>query len=751
MSFDRSKAMRNAERHVAQGKIRSAISEYKNVVENDPRDFGTLNMLGDLYLKDSEKNEAVRCYTLVAEHYSKQGFSQKAIAVYNKISRLQPNSVEISAKLAELYKTKGSVSEAKSHYTTLAEHYQAKGRVIEALAIWKQIALLDASNTEVYLNIAESYVQENQEGEAADAYTEAGYRFAQIGRHDEAINCYRKALDIRSTNLPTLKGLVAAYGVLGRPEEAAAALEKILEDQPYNRDVLSLLIDAHVSAQKPAEAEKAVVKLVEQEPANYVRFMDLFRIYMAGEDLDSAARILSMTSEHLLVGGQAEDFEKWVSEILAKDPEQLTAVRLMARYHSWQRDDEHLQEALKKLATLAAAKESIDDERYALSQLVMIVPGETGFADRLREINEQYGFQENPFDETILKERFVEDTEFAESADTGNFAVFSSNGTNLVDAGLSSNGTSEQVAETITGNDAAHVEVQEPFDHPADAIREFEANAAESVDEAPEILADTDTTADGVKASGETAVDKEIESIRFYIENGYMELAEKALTELRAQFGERAEFDELGALIVGTPDTAPAEEPKHEAQPESVVSEQIVAETEPVVLEQVVAEPVVAESEKSATKTFDLDELRSEFGLEEPEPVDDGDYDTRYQMAVAYQEMGLTEEAIKEYQDAINQVKPNDGTRRFFQCANLLGHCFMQQGMAKLAVRWYNRALETPDLNDDEKQGLWYELAGAFEANGDTESAAKYFEQVYAENVDFRDVGERIKNLMVSR
>lgn len=729
MSFDRSKAMRNAERHVAQGKIRSAISEYKTVVEHDPRDFGTLNMLGDLYLKDSAKSEAVRCYTLVAEHYRKQGFSQKAIAVYNKISRLKPNSVDISEKLAELYKTKGSVCEAKSHYTTLAEHYQSKGRIIEALAIWKQIALLDPNNTEVYLNIAESYLQENQEAEAVDAYTEAGFRFAQLGRHDEAINCYLKALEIKPANIPTLKGLVASRSELGRSGEAAAALEKILEDQPYNRDVLSLLIDCYVSANKPADAEKTIVKLVEQEPANYVRFMDLFRIYMAGEDLDSAARILSMTSEHLLVGGQAEDFEKWVSEILSKDPEQLTAVRMVARYHSWQRDDEHLQGALRKLASLAAAKGSIDDERYALSQLVMIVPAETGYADRLREINEQHGFQENPFDEKILKERFVQETEFPESADAGNFAVFSSNGTHLADDGSAANGSGESIAEMISGNDAITVGLQDVVDHSTDEMSEFQAAAAHAVAEVPENSFEADVARHETKASGEAVIEKEVESIRFYIENGYLELAEKALSELRAQFGDRTEFEELGSMIAGTTDDSPAGETAQETRSEPVV---------------------VVEVEKQGSKTFDLDELRSEFGLEEPEPIDVGDYDTHYQLAIAYQEMGLMEEAIKEYQDAINQVRPNDGTRRFFQCANLLGHCFMQKGMAKLAVRWYNRALDTPDLNDDEKQGLWYELAGAFEANGDTESAARYFEQVYAENVDYRDVGERIKNLMVS-
>ena len=90
--------MRNAERYVAQGKIRAAIAEYRTVVDNDPRDVATLNMLGDLCVKSSEKREAIDCFLRVAEHYNTQGFSQKAIAIYNKISRIEPDSIECACR-----------------------------------------------------------------------------------------------------------------------------------------------------------------------------------------------------------------------------------------------------------------------------------------------------------------------------------------------------------------------------------------------------------------------------------------------------------------------------------------------------------------------------------------------------------------------------------------------------------------------------------------------------------------------------
>ncbi|MGH9948192.1 MAG: tetratricopeptide repeat protein, partial [Pyrinomonadaceae bacterium] len=110
-------------------------------------------------------------------------------------------------------------------------------------------------------------------------------------------------------------------------------------------------------------------------------------------------------------------------------------------------------------------------------------------------------------------------------------------------------------------------------------------------------------------------------------------------------------------------------------------------------------------------------------------------------------EMGLLEQAIGEFQDAAAAVSPNDGTRRFFKCANLLGHCFMEMGKPKMGIKWHLRSLEAFDLTDEERQGVWYELGVAYEADGDADNAGRYFEQVYVENIDFRDISERMKNM----
>lgn len=697
MVFDKTKAMRSAEKFLAQGKIRAAINEYKQVVENDPRDFGTMNMLGDLYAKASDPKNAVRCYSFVAEHYSKQGFAQKAIAVYNKISKIQPDSMAVSEKLAELYKVKGSVSEAKSHYVVLAENYQTKGRMVEALAMWKQIAILDPNNTEVYLTIAESFLKENQFGEAVDAYCEGAARLSKKKMHEQALVAYTKALDIQTTNATALAGFVDQQFILGQPDAAAARLESILAAQPFNRDVLYLLIDCLLQAGKMAEAEKSVIKLVEQEPANYPKFLELANVYLAANDPVSASRVLNMASEHLLAGGQADDFEYAVKEVLKRDPEQLDGLRLYVRLCTWQRDEEALLDSLKRLAAVAMHENSVDDERFALSQLTIIVPHEVKYAERLKEINELHGFAGDPITDSLF------DKQFLREAVQASVKIVEEKAAPTVETAVSESAVVEPDADALI-HDTIDATVFEAETQPAAA---------------PEPVGDE---------SPEARLRKEVDSIKFYIDSGYAELAEKAINELRGEFGECKEIAELRAHLAGHVEV------KQEA-PANV-------------------EPSANGHSKSNGNSgmFDLGELRSELGLDGDSAAESGsDYETHYQTAIAYQEMGLLEQAIAEFQDAVNLVRPNDGSRRFFQCANLLGHCFMQNGMPKLALKWHHRTLETPDLRDDEKQAVWYEIASAYEAEGDFENAGKYFEQVYSENVDFRDVRSRLKNLMVSQ
>lgn len=749
--------MRNAERFLAQGKIRAAINEYKRVVESDPKDFSTLNMLGDLYAKASDTQEAVKCFNLVAEHYGKQGFSQKAIAIYNKIARLSPESLEISAKLAELYQLKGSVAEARSHYTVLAEQYQRKGNKAEALTVLKQIAQLDPNNTDIYLKIADMYLQENQTDEAATAFIEAGLRLSAKKQYESAVTAFSRGLEIRPNDLTGLKGIVKAQISLGYTDEAAKTLEKVLENDPYNREVIFLLVDCYLDTNNPHDAERIVIQLVEKEPANYLKFIDVVKSYLKEGDLDSAARILSMTSEHLLVGGQAAELEKWVNEILARNPEQVQALRLLVNFHGWQRNDAELKESLERLAEAARINESVDDERYALTQLVMMLPYEGSFAQRLQEINETYGYAEVPLDFQPQPSGLT-----PEAPEFEGFAISEGDSESLVssDAVVVDYADFMPDPETFAGNGSSNGAKEFHFVEDPLSSDFVEDNA--QVFSTPQTF---ETSGGATSGNGSKKLDpfeearlqQELESVEFYISQGYIDLATQSLDLLENDLGKRPEIEKYRqALNPGAASASPAPEQNVEVEQTAVTQE---IEAEHVQAEAVVEPPpppvtvepepvVAAETVPKENKTFDiLDEFRSELGLEEAEEDESSDYDTHYHLGIAYKEMGLMEDSIREFQDAVNLVTPNDGTRRFFLCCNLLGHCFLEKQMPNLALMWYKRCLETANLTPDERQGLRYEVANAYEAGGDKQKAIEYFEEIYVENVDYRDVAQRLKFL----
>ena len=117
------------------------------------------------------------------------------------------------------------------------------------------------------------------------------------------------------------------------------------------------------------------------------------------------------------------------------------------------------------------------------------------------------------------------------------------------------------------------------------------------------------------------------------------------------------------------------------------------------------------------------------------------DFDTRYNLGIAYKEMGLVDEAIAEFQIAAKDES------RLLECSSMLGICFMDKGMPKLAVKWFEKGLQAPGRMEEEYQGLRYDLAMAYEAGGERDRALGLYSELYSQNADFRNVAAKVREL----
>jgi tetratricopeptide (TPR) repeat protein len=150
-----------------------------------------------------------------------------------------------------------------------------------------------------------------------------------------------------------------------------------------------------------------------------------------------------------------------------------------------------------------------------------------------------------------------------------------------------------------------------------------------------------------------------------------------------------------------------------------------------------------------AAASVDLADMFGELKheLEEDTANTQEDPETHYNLGVAFREMGLLDEAIGELQKVCQAVDRGHNFPQLMQTYTWLAQCFLDKGVAEAAIRWYERALKLPNIDEETRTALNYELASSYEAAGNKTAALNYFTEVYGSNIDYRDVAERIKAL----
>jgi tetratricopeptide (TPR) repeat protein len=139
-----------------------------------------------------------------------------------------------------------------------------------------------------------------------------------------------------------------------------------------------------------------------------------------------------------------------------------------------------------------------------------------------------------------------------------------------------------------------------------------------------------------------------------------------------------------------------------------------------------------------------FDDFRAELG---EMGAEDEDLETHYNLGIAFREMGLVDEAISEFQKVAKATDNGKPFRYVMQCCTLLGLAFTEKGQPGIAAIWYERALRVPGIEPESILALRYDLGVAQESAGEPEAALKSFSQVYAMNIDYRDVADRIAAL----
>ncbi|HEV8202360.1 MAG TPA: tetratricopeptide repeat protein [Candidatus Polarisedimenticolia bacterium] len=155
--------------------------------------------------------------------------------------------------------------------------------------------------------------------------------------------------------------------------------------------------------------------------------------------------------------------------------------------------------------------------------------------------------------------------------------------------------------------------------------------------------------------------------------------------------------------------------------------------------EQVKSEATSKDALDGQAHTFE--DIFAAFRKGVEQQVGSDDFDTHYNLGIAYKEMGLVDEAIGEFQFAARDPG------RALECCGILGLCFRDKGMPELALKWYKRGLDMPGLDEQQAVGLRYDMAEVHREQGEYDQALRMYTEVFGVDSTYREVGSRIKEM----
>jgi diguanylate cyclase (GGDEF)-like protein len=368
------KALKQAEKYAQQGKYSAAVDEYQKVLDANPNDVTLLNTIGDVCVRANRNDEAIRHFLKVAERYEAEGAVASAIAVYKKVLKLDPSNVDRGVRVADLMCRQGSIPDARRQYQAAVESYKQKGEKQKAFRTMQKIADLDPENFGLRLELGEEYRQAGFVKEAYQAFIQAGQELQRHSRVDEALEAFRRALDLRPDSKIALNALADGYAQQGKVVEALRMIDGLLEETPGDPDLLSILGRTYVNARMLDEAETTFARLMEVDKTRTDGLMEVARQHVEAGAYDRGIAIVDRCVDQLLARGQKKRATALLKEVLKRDRSNVAALERLADIYTRVDERRNLAATLDTLVEVATRVGRKDVATDALQKLMDIEP-----------------------------------------------------------------------------------------------------------------------------------------------------------------------------------------------------------------------------------------------------------------------------------------------------------------------------------------------------------------------------------------
>lgn len=727
---DRVKVIEQAEKYVRGGRVREAITEYERLALADPQDVGTLNIIGDLYIRVGQNDRAVHFFLKVADEYERRGLYSQALAICKKIHRLYPDNADYAIKLADLYAQQGFAAEAKAVYAAVAGRISEAGQAEEAAAIYEKIVKIDREDHDARKALAGLYRALGNIDAALEHLNASADVRVEKSQFEAAEAVLREALTVRPGDVRTLAGLVEVFKKQGQPGRAITLLEGEVAAAPDSVQLLNILGNIHFEAGETKKAEEIFTRIVTGHPLNVNARIKLGRIQILKDKLDQAYELFEPLINNLVKKHKDEKAIGLLGLILESQKPHLPALERLALIYRSNKEVKKLE--VVDRAIIDELRKIGEKERMVgiYNELVELRPDDADLVREAQALRQEMG---------LVVEEVRDETPGLSDKDREAIREVMDQADLYLQQGL------VRIARRLLENLRFRYPEDPQIVRKIAVIDEVRTHMDE--DEIRRRVEKTTLLEAQVreKAAGKKAEDK------------------KAVEKAAAKPAEAAEAGAKGPAPV-----APA--PRNAANPfkndvlegEKVSTADIFAETDII--------PFVSESPVERTY-YDLaravvEELRWIAAVRDRQLRGDAsplereltgivadfrkdlktrggapDAETHYQLGLAFMSQGLTVEAVEEL------TRAAEDNKLAVESYTLISQCFRQKRNFDEAAKWMKTAMAETRPGTDPYFALVYELAEILEASDDRGGAAALYREIRDWNPGFRNAAARLESL----
>lgn len=773
----------------AKKQIEKAIVAYREILdaydsgeEADP-EIALYNRVGDLLTRLGNTAEAVTLYERAVDLYTEGGFFNNAIALCNKVLRASPGRASIYYKLGKISAAKGFKSEAKENFLEYADRMQKGGKIDEAFRALKEFAELVPDQDDVRLMLAEQLTKAGKQAEALQQLEILYGRYENDGQTAEAQATAErmKAID------PTFEPKAGAGKSASKDRDDLIFIDL---DAPPRRSTRSM---SPPPAAKPAPPVAEVPEPVDDIAA--VGGLELTSTAMSGADStesDTGGSLLGLEPTSFAVDEPEDDSEPL-------DAEEFSEIDLSSIAEAKHERDASIRDLalggdlptidVSPRASGSLVELDLDDDADAGGEIPLLdvgveptalddgaTPGDlplldvdddephaarTGDEIEIMAPDDAATYHELSADEaeeppppvrrssSILAANSVLTLRVKVEDAPEDWALRRQLGEALLEGGERDEGMRELEA-ALAGFDKNN-DIASASSIADEIVRinplsvryhqkrvEYAFRANDKVRTAKAYLA----LADALLRDGQSERARSVYQRVLEIEPGQPQ-ATAALENFLPASSTAPQSPGAKATppkakrYSGTIDTVPAKEPSQSAasdDDEFVSLGDWLREDEGPKSTRM----VVAEEEPTGDEQADFADMLKKFKQGISENVDEEDHESHYDLGVAFKEMGLVDEAIAEFQKALR------GTQNRARTYEALGQCFLEKKQLPVATTILTRALNEPNIGDEQLVGVLYLLGYIHESTGKPAEAKGFYERVFAVDIQFRDVGDRL-------